>query len=195
MKSEQKSERHVSLPNKDRRTWVRRKFAILRGDIRGLAGIEFGLICGFLALAVLNVTDVSVFLYTKLQVNEATQMGAQAAWATCDLNHVPVTTKCPAMAAAVAAAIQTTSLKDSVKLVTGYPSDGYYCPGSSGALQYVSDYSSPPNNCSAAGNPGIVPGEYIMVRTTRRYSPIFTGISVAAILPSNITSSAWVRVH
>jgi Flp pilus assembly protein TadG len=173
----------------------REKLASFHPDARGLAGIEFALICGFLAITVLNVTDVSVFLYNKMQLNQATQMGAQAAWATCDLNHLPAATKCPGMAAAVTAAIQSTSLGNSVTLVSGYPSDGYYCINSSGALQYVSDYSSPPNNCSAAGNAGTVPGEYVKVQTTYTYAPVFSGITVAAILPAQVTSTAWTRLH
>src|SRR5947209_5991644 len=123
-----------------------------RRDSGGLAAIEFGMIAGFLALAALNVTDVSIFLYDKLQVNNATQMGVQAAWAKCDLNHLPVTTRCPEMNAAVTAAIHSTSLAAQVQLQSGYPSDGYYCVNASGALQKVSDYSAPPNNCSAVGN-------------------------------------------
>jgi Flp pilus assembly protein TadG len=167
----------------------------LRADIRGLAAIEFGLIAGFLAMAVLNVTDISVFLYDRLQVNNATQAGAQAAWQTCDLNHLPVTTKCPAMNAAVTAAVQSTSLGTAVQLQSGYPSDAFYCVNSSGALQYVSDYSSPPNNCSAAGNAGVAPGEYVQVQTTYTYTPIFTGLSILSILPSTITSTSWTRLH
>jgi Flp pilus assembly protein TadG len=174
---------------------IRSAFARLRGDNRGLAAIEFALIAGFLAMAVLNVVDVSVFLYDRLQVNDATQVGAQAAWQTCDLNHLPVTTKCPAMSAAVTAAVQSTSLGTGVTLRTGYPSDGFYCVNTSGALQYVSDYSSPPANCSAAGNAGVAPAEYVQVQTTYTYAPIFTGLSVVAVLPTTITSSAWVRLH
>ena len=164
-------------------------------DVRGLAAIEFGLIAGFLAMAILNVTDVSVFLYDRLQVNDATQSGAQAAWQTCDLNHLPVTTKCPAMNAAVTAAVQSTSLGASVQLQSGYPSDGYYCVNTSGVLQYVSDYSAPPNNCSAAGNAGVAPAEYVQIQTTYTYTPVFPGLSVVSILPSTITSQAWVRLH
>ncbi len=148
-----------------------------------------------MALTVLNVTDISVFLYDTLQVNNATQMGAQAAWQTCDLNHLPVTTKCPAMTSAVTAAVQSTSLAASVQLQPGYPSDGFYCVNTSGALQYVSDYSAPPNNCSAAGNAGVVPAEYVQIQTTYTYSPIFPGLSVVSVLPSTITSSSWVRLH
>ena len=58
----------------------------------GLAAIEFALIAGFLSVAVLNVADIAVFFFDELQVNNASQMGAQAAWTTCDLNHIPATT-------------------------------------------------------------------------------------------------------
>lgn len=161
----------------------------------GLAAIEFGMIAGLLSLAVLNVTDVSIFLYDKLQVNNATQMGVQAAWATCDLNHLPVTTRCPAMNSAVTTAVQSTSLGNSVALATGYPSDGYYCINTVGALQRVSDYSSPPSNCSTAGDSSTTPAEYVQVQTSFTYSPIFTGLTVLSFLPTHITSAAWVRLH
>src|SRR3954465_841174 len=118
--------------------------ARFRRDAKGLAAIEFGMIAGFLSLAALNVADVSIFLYDKLQVSNATQMGVQAAWAKCDLNHLPVTTRCPEMNAAITAAIHSTSLAAQVQLQSGYPSDGYYCVNASGALQKVSDYSAPP---------------------------------------------------
>jgi len=173
----------------------RSALARLRSDVRGLAAIEFGLIASFLAMAVLNVADISVFMYDRLQVNNATQAGAQAAWENCDLNHLPVTTKCPAMPAKVAAAVQSTSLGTAVQLVSGYPSDAYYCVNTSGALQYVSDYANPPSDCSAAGSASTVPAEYVKVQTTFTYVPIFTGLSILSFLPSTITSTAWVRLH
>jgi Flp pilus assembly protein TadG len=163
-------------------------------DIRGLATIEFGMIVGFLAFAFLNVADVSAFLFDKLQVNEATQMGAQAAWAACDLNHVPATTKCPSMNGAVTTALQSTSLGNSVTLVHGFPSEGFYCVNSGGNLQYMADVSSPPTDCSAAGNGGVAPADYVEVQTTYTYTPIFGGASVASLLPSTITSTSWVRL-
>ena len=169
--------------------------AALRRDTRGLAAIEFALIASFMAMAVLNVVDVSTFLYDRLQVNNATQVGAQAAWQACDLNHLPVTTKCPGMSAAVTAAVQSTSLGGAVQLQSGYPSDGFYCVSSGGTLQYVSDYSSPPANCSAAGNSGLIPAEYVKVQTTFTYTPIFAGLSVVSILPATITATSYVRMH
>jgi Flp pilus assembly protein TadG len=184
------SNRMTPQPRPRRRTALAR----LRHDVRGLAAIEFALIASFMAMSMLNVVDVSLFLYDRLQVNNATQVGAQAAWQACDINHVPVTTKCPGMTAAVTAAVQSTSLGTALQLQSGYPSDGYYCPSSGGTLQYVSDYSSPPANCSAAGNAGLTPAEYVKVQTTYTYTPIFTGLSVVSILPATITATSYVRV-
>ena len=86
-------------------------------------------------------------------------------------------------------------LGDAVALQSGYPSDGYYCVSSSGTLQRVSDYSAPPNNCSAAGNSGTTPAEYVQVQTSYTYAPLFTGLTVLTFLPTRITSIAWVRLH
>ena len=163
-------------------------------DVHGLATIEFGMIVGFLAVAVLNVADISAYLFDKLQVNEATQMGAQAAWAACDLNHVPATIKCPNLNNAVATAIRSTSLGNSVALVSGFPSEGFYCVNASGNLQYMAPVSSPPNDCSGAGNGGVASADYVQVQATYRYTPIFGGASVVSLLPSTITSTSWVRL-
>jgi Flp pilus assembly protein TadG len=183
----------ASPPTK--RLFARPSWRRLRRDARGLAAIEFALIASFMAMAVLNVVDISVFLYDRLQVANATQMGVQAAWQACDLNHLPVTTKCPAMSAAVTAAVQSTSLGTDVTLQSGYPTDAYYCVNTSGALQYVSDYATPPDDCTVAGNSAVAPAEYVQIQTTFTYTPIFTGLSIVSILPATITSSAWVRLH
>ena len=91
-------------------------------DNRGLAAIEFAFVAGFLCVAVLNVADVSVFLFDRIMVNNAAQMGVQAAWATCDLNHLPASTKCPSMNSAVTSAVQSTQLGTHITLQSGSPS-------------------------------------------------------------------------
>ncbi len=163
-------------------------------DIRGLAAIEFALIAGFLSIALLNVTDVSIFLFDKLQVSNATQMGAQAAWATCDLNHVPATTKCPNMGTAVTTAVQSTALGTNVTLQSGSPAEGWYCVSSTGTMQYMADYSAPPVDCSAAGNAVVGPGDYVKIQTTYTFAPLFTGLSVGSLLPTTITATSYVRL-
>ena len=152
------------------------------------------MIAGFLSIAVLNVADIAQFYFAKIQVNDATQMGVQAAWATCDLNHIPASVKCPSMSAAVTRAVQSTSLGTAVSVQSGYPAEGYYCVNSSGALQYMSDVNSPPADCTAAGVSTTVPADYVKVQTTYNFSPLFSGISIASAFPSAITATAWVRL-
>ena len=59
-----------------------KKIAAIRSDQRGVAAIEFALFGGLMSLAMLNVTDIAVYIYQRMQVEYATQMGAQAAWKT-----------------------------------------------------------------------------------------------------------------
>jgi Flp pilus assembly protein TadG len=163
-------------------------------DRRGVAAIEFGIFAVFLSLALANVADVSIYIYQRMQAENATQVAAQAAWKTCDLSQLPATTNCPGLANAVQNAIQSTSLGTSVSLVSGSPSEGYYCINSSNALQHVSDVSSKPADCTAAGMPSLQPGDYIQVQTTFPYAPLFPGLSVTSAFATPINRTAFVRL-
>src|SRR4051812_40734511 len=70
-------------------------------DQRGVAAIEFGFFAILLAAALANVTDVSIYVYQRMQVENATQIAAQAAWKACDLPQLPATTNCPGLATAL----------------------------------------------------------------------------------------------
>src|SRR5579862_82457 len=83
---------------------------LIRSDRRGTAAIEFVLFAGMLSLGMLNAADISIYIYKRMEVESATQMGAQAAWKTCDLNHLPAVTNCPGLIFAVQNAVQGTSL-------------------------------------------------------------------------------------
>src|SRR4029077_5946733 len=48
----------------------------LRADERGVAAIEFGLVATFLTFSVLNVADISIYVYQRMEVENATEMGA-----------------------------------------------------------------------------------------------------------------------
>src|SRR3981189_2120596 len=72
-------------------------------DQRGVAAIEFGLFAIFLSLALVNVTDVSIYIYQRMQAENATQVAAQAVWKACDLTVLPLTTDCSTLAASVTA--------------------------------------------------------------------------------------------
>jgi Flp pilus assembly protein TadG len=179
-----------------------RKFALkfagktmaIWGDQRGVAAIEFGIFAIFLSLAFVNVTDVSIYIYQRMQAENATQVAVQAAWKTCDLSQLPATTNCPGLANAIQNAIQSTSLGTRVSLISGSPSEGYYCVNSSNALQYVSNVSSKPADCTAAGMPSLQPGDYIQVQTTFPYVPLFPGLSVASTFATPINRTAIMRL-
>jgi Flp pilus assembly protein TadG len=170
-----------------------RKTGAAWADQRGVAAIEFGIFSVFLALALANVTDVSIYIYQKMQAENATQVAAQAASKTCS-TKLPATTNCPALLTAMNNALQSTSLGSAVTLQTGSPTEAYYCINTSNALQYVSDVSSKPADCTAAGMPALQPGDYIQVQTTFTYKSLFPGLSVASTFPTPINRAAFLRL-
>jgi Flp pilus assembly protein TadG len=163
-------------------------------DQRGVAAIEFGLFAIFLSLGLANVADVSIYIYQRMQAENATQVAAQAAWKACDLSHLPATTNCSGLVTAVQNAVGSTSLGTRVSLISGSPSEGYYCVNSANALQYVSNVSSKPADCTAAGMPSLQPGDYIQVQTTFPYAPLFPGLSVASTFATPINRTAIMRL-
>ena len=175
--------------------------ALLGSDRRGVAAIEFALFVSLLSVGVLNVVDVAIFAFQRMEVNNATEVGAQAAWATCSPSsqssaQLPATlnSNCPNLNSAVTTAVQSTSLGTQVTLQSGSPAEGYYCVNSSNALVYVSGVSSKPANCSSVGMASLQPGDYVKVQTTFTYKPLFKGITVGGLLPTTITSTTYMRL-
>jgi Flp pilus assembly protein TadG len=170
------------------------KVEAIRADQSGVSAIEFAFFVGLLVYGLLNTVDVSIYIYKRIQVENATEMGAQAAWKACDLDHLPATTNCPGFLTAVQNAIQTTSLGTQVSLQTGYPTEGWYCVDSSGGLQYISDYSTKPADCSAAGTT-YDPADYVKVQTTYTYTALFPSLTVASAFTTPITNTAMMRLN
>ncbi len=170
--------------------------AAIKLDKRGASAIEFSLFAGLLSFGMLNMTDVSIYLYQRMEVENAAQMAVQAAWKTCDPNNgqVPATTKCPGLTTAITNAVQSTSLGKKISLQSGSPAEGYYCLNNSDALQYVSDVSSKPADCTAAGKPNLQPGDYIKITTQFSYAPLFLDITVANNFATPITSTSRMRL-
>jgi uncharacterized membrane protein len=171
-------------------------FRHFRRDARGIAAVEFALGSLVLIIGVLNAVDVGFYAFQKMEVESAAQAGAQAAWATCyDVTSMlPATQNCANLNTAITAAIQSTSLGTEVKLASGFPAEGYYCAGSSG-LQSVGSLASKPADCTAAGSPGVGPGDYVQVGVTFPYAPLFPGFSVMGALGvTSITTTSWMRL-
>jgi len=138
----------------------------------------------------------SVYIYKWMEVENATQMGAQAAFKTCDPSngYLPATASWPELNTAVTNAIQSTSLSAQVQLQLGSPSEGYYCVNSSGSLQYVSSVAQRPSDCSAAGTASQQPGDYISISTSYDYTPMFPGVSVGGAFTTPVTDTAMIRL-
>ena len=171
-----------------------RKIRAAWADQRGVAAIEFGIFSIMLAASLANVADVSIYIYQRMQVENATEMAAQVALKTCATN-LPATVNCPNLLGVMQLALRSTSLGNAVTFQNGSPSEGYYCINTSGALQYISDVSSPrPADCTAAGTPSLQPGDYLQVQTTFTYISLFPGLSVANTFPTPINRLAMMRL-
>lgn len=165
-----------------------------RSDKRATSAIEFSFFAGMLSLALVNVVDMSSYVYKRLEVDNATEMGAQAALKACSISSLPATTNCSGLTSAVTAAVQSSSLGTEVTVQSGYPAEGYYCVNSSGALQYVGSIYSKPTDCTAAGMPSLQPHDYIEIKTTFAYQPILSDLSVTTLLTTPITATSWMRL-
>ena len=193
MKHEQTQSERPARPNLARRLAGRIKE--ICADEGGVAAVEFSLYALFLSLALVNVTDTSIYIYQRMQAEDATQAAVEAASKACDLSQLPATANCPGLTSAINNAVKSTSLGTRVSLISGSPSEGYYCVNSSNALQYVSDVSSKPADCTAAGMPALQPGDYIQVQTTFPYAPLFPGLSVTSTFATPINRTAMMRLQ
>ncbi len=179
------------------RTFLNRKYLLdIWSDKRGTAAIEFSIFVGLLAFAMLNTADIARYIYQRMELENATEMGAEAAWHACDPSqgYLPATTSCPGLTTAVTKAVQSTSLGTQVSLASGSPTEGYYCLNGSGALVYVSAVSTLPADCSAVKLPNEQPTDYITVTTTFSYAPLFPGITVANAFTTPIVKAAMMRL-
>jgi Flp pilus assembly pilin Flp len=168
-----------------------------RRDESGVTTLEFATSAAFLVVGVLNAVDVGTYLYRRMEVADAAEVAAQAAWKTCyDQSYMlPATQNCPGLNAAITTAIQRTSLGSAIALLPGYPAEGYYCATSGNALISVGSLSSKPTNCSAVGNSSIVPGDYIQIGVTYTYASLMPGLTVVSASGiSSINIVSWRRL-
>ena len=188
---------HAGVPNllRSSRASAARLPRALAASRRGAAGIEFAMIASALIVAVFNVIDIARFAYADMEVNDAAQMGAQASWQTCPASLIPASVNCSGLSAAVTASVQSTSLGTNVSVASGYPSEGYYCVNSSGALVYVAAVTgAKPADCSSVGNASATPGDWVQVQATYAYAPLFPALNIASTFPTTVTATSVMRL-
>lgn len=180
------------------------KLGLIR-DTRGAAAVEFVLWLGVLVVPVLSAVDLGVYAMQRMQLEIAGQATVQAAWHLCDSpTKLPATKNCTGLSTALTTAAQGTSLGSNVTISSGFPLEGYFCTDSSQALKpagngmtWTTGQTPPtkPANCSAviAGSK-TPPGDYIQVQVSYAYTPVFSAVSVASLLTTPITRTAWMRL-
>jgi len=166
----------------------------IRRTRQGVSSVEFGLVAPLIAFLAVNVFDMAIYFYSAMQVANAAEMVAQAAWEACDPNiELPATVRCSGLNAAVNASARSSTLGGQVRLVSGYPQESYYCL-IGGALQRLDVPLEPkPDNCAALDAANVKPGDYIEVRVSYDYTPILSW-SIAALWPDPIVRSAMIRL-
>jgi Flp pilus assembly protein TadG len=180
---------------------VSKKLCLFGADARAVAGIEFGVTGLLLVIGLLNAVDVGFYAYRRMEVENAAEMGARAAWKNCNnlqITMLPATVNCPTLNATITTAIQSTRLGTAVTLASGTgainpnPGEGYYCVNASNALILQGSVSNPPANCSA----GVAPRDDIQVQVTYPYQSLFPG-SISVMSASGVTSitkTSWMRM-
>jgi Flp pilus assembly protein TadG len=138
-----------------------------------VSAIEFAFIAPVLMLLIANIIDLSMYAFSRIQVDVAAQQGARTVLVACELDKLPVT--CTANAdTKIQEAINSTSLGNKVAWVKD-PNEkdrGYWCSNTTtGALYWAGKLTdAPPTTCT---NPGI----YIKVRVEYEFTPFFDDLS------------------
>jgi len=168
----------------------------LKNDRRGAAAIEFSFFVGIVTFSMLNVADLSIYMYKRMEVENAVQMANQEVFNQCkNLSDLPASINCAAFNTAITQGLHSSALGSSVTLSAGSPAEGYYCVNQSGALVYVAGVNNKPADCSAAQMPLLQPGDYLRTTVQYNYAPIFPGLTVASTLPTPIVKTATIRLQ
>jgi Flp pilus assembly protein TadG len=165
------------------------------GDETGAAAVEMALFLVILAPLLLNVIDVGFYLYKRTEVENAAQVAAQAAWSQCDTPPTAAQTLsgvCPGLTSVVTAAVKTTTLSDAVTWANVGSIDtdsGYRCPD--GTNSVFTNATNSPSTCTSTTAKS---GYYVKVSVSYPYRPMFQGATLAALFPSTITATSWMRI-
>jgi Flp pilus assembly protein TadG len=170
-------------------------------EARGAAAAEFTLVALMFAYMMINVGDLGVYVYDKMQVESAAQAAAESMWAQCSptTGAAPnITANCSGYAAKITSAAQQTSLGTGVTaLLLSSPGEGWYCANTSGGLtrNSTSISGSQPTCTSIVSTDTTKAGDYVPIQASYAYSPIFPGATVTSLLSTTITHTVWIRVY
>jgi Flp pilus assembly protein TadG len=173
--------------------------ARLMADRSGSAAVEMALWFPVIGFVSLNVMDLGVYTFSRMQTELAAQAAVGVARNVCSTDaQLPATSPAnhcsSTLVAQMTAAAQATSLGANVAL--GTPTEGFYCANTAGNLVLVAAANAtPPANCSGTVTGSTsAPGDYISVTATYAYAPFAPGITIMSALSVNIQQTAWMRL-
>jgi Flp pilus assembly protein TadG len=157
---------------------------------RGAAAVEFALWLGVIVWPLLNVYDLGLYVFQKIQVDNAGQAAVQQLFNACGQTTAsPILTNCSSakVSNGLSYGIQSTSLGTDITVL--YVTE---CVG--GKLQNSGDYTADPSiaskNCPSST------GDYVAVTPSFTYHPLFKNVTVTSILKDNTSmgSIAWMKM-
>jgi Flp pilus assembly protein TadG len=168
-------------------------------DRSGVAAMELALVAGTLTLAMVNAIEFGRYSYGRMELENAVQMASNAVYETCDTAaELPAHSNCADMSSKITTALQSTNLGNAVILATsGGTSEGYYCITAAGSLNNIANYNvaTKPTSCPAGSLAGSTPALYIRINAQYTYLPIFSGGTIASLLPSTVVAGTITRLN
>lgn len=155
-------------------------------DQGGAAAVEFALWLGISLWPLLNVIDLGLYAYDRVQVENGAQMAVQAVSTACgQLVPPPVLTNCSnvsgyTMSSLMSARAQGTSLGTLVTV-----SSRYEC--NAGTVTVNSGGGANPTCPSSSG-------DYVGANVTFTYQPLFKAVTVTSLFGTTITRTFWMKV-
>jgi Flp pilus assembly protein TadG len=169
---------------------VSERLASLVREATGTASVEFAFVALLLGVMLINATDLGMYIYTSMEVQNAAQVEVQSLIKNCaGQSKTPVTKSgvCTGYSGYVTTASHSTSLGTNV--TAGTVQEAWYCD-SAGVLSSVStDMTATPTCSGSAG-----PYDYVTTTATYTYVSAFAGASVVGLLSPTISETAMMRV-
>jgi Flp pilus assembly protein TadG len=157
-------------------TWAREE--------RGAAAVEFAVWLLVTVWPLLNAVDLGVYLFQRMQVNNAGQAAVHQVFINCGQTTLsPILTNCPSAKVTNGAAYgaQSTSLGSNVTVA-------YKTECVNGALKTGGDPSV------TACPSGMSTGDYIGITVAFSYRPLFPNLTVTSILNGAMGGVSWMRM-
>jgi hypothetical protein len=131
-----------------------------------------------LAYPLVNVADLALYAFQRMEVGSAAEMAVQSAFNACgQIYGTPIVTKCgPTLTTAINSGVQSTSLATRVTV-----SDKSECVD--GTVTSGTQTTCPTNS-----------GDYLAVTVAYTYRPLFHGASITSLLNTNLARTNWIRM-